>query len=69
MGSKVTVTHEPTSQAGRVGGTVIVVVGGELAALSLVGVVGGGSLALTGPSCGKGSNDWCGLGQAIGVVV
>jgi len=69
MGSKVTVTHEPTSQAGRVGGTVIVVVGGGLAALSLVGVVGGGSLALTGPSCEKGSNDWCGLGQAIGVVV
>ena len=44
----------------------IVVVGGGLAAL---GVVGGGFLALTSPSCGKGSNDWCGLGQAIGVVV
>lgn len=69
MGSHVTVEAKPASQAGRIAGTAIAVVGGGLGALSLTGLVGGGYAVLSSPSCGEGSHDWCGLGKGIGYAV
>ena len=61
----VTLAVERPSQAAKIGGTAVIVVGVGLAAVSLVGLIVGIGAA-SQPACGPQDNDWCGLGRGIG---